>query len=429
MKTKNNLLPFIWIIALVFLISGCSNNESKSEAKKLLEKQSEVTKAEKTNANAFGENVVKNDTQQSIKTEQQEKKKIVEKTKADEVIEQQNNQDIAKQVSELKKQLETFSRELSDLQIQNSELSKKKEKINIKDEQLNEQKSIVKDRLITGITYIDSSLNELDRQTVLKQKEFDLNEQKILLANKKTDILEDEKSILYRKKNEILKNNANDSELDEYDRKIEEVNKQLIEEQNNIKEAEKDKDYLKSWLKNAGDVSHELKILMEKEYEKNKSIEKFIKDEMAKLNIEKESLHDKVNEIESSKIRLKEEQSKISDKSDNLKVENKTAKPNELLSETSVQEKNQSVTDKQESILNKELTGNEELSIDSSSAYTIKEDALKDDKSLKNIQQGNEEFKSKKLSPFGRAIIIIAFLGTILILIMYLVGKRKRDKK
>lgn len=434
---NNNFVAFILLMVLTFILSACSNNDSKSEVQKLLEKQTEVTNEKKISPETFNNNVL-NDSLERGQIKLLEKKKIaekdlhpfqVEKYKMNDAIEKQKHDNLKKHISEMENSLESINNDLNDVKNKDGELTKKKEKILVKEEQLTEQELIAKDILVTGISFIDSSLIELERQNIMKQKELDLIEQKIILSHKKIDLLEDEKSICYRKKNEIIKNNKDDDALTEYDQKLEEINLSLLEEASKLKKSEKEKEKQNSWLKDANNLSRELRIMLEKEYEKNKSIEKFIKSEMEKLYIEKETLHENVSEIESTKTQLEEKQADISDKlaiiNDKKKISESTELSDELLKKKNID----SLKDKQKAILENNAKVDKKQENDNSDIGNIKNEAKKLPKELKNEQLENENFKPMKLNPFARTFIIIALLGTIFIMVLYSVGKRKREKK
>ncbi len=461
-KKKEKLrIVLLLLLAVSVMISSCSNSRSKREAQKLLDRQQAALKeGQKFIDETFNQLQLLSDSFESEQEKLVGRKLQIEeeirKLEADqkgyaETLKEEKVEELELEKSDFQKRLQEIEDSLTLVQNKSEDVEKRRGLIDIKEQQLTEQKSVAKEKLVTGIDDIDSRLDEIESQRLVKQNILSLNEQKINLSRNKIKLLEDEKNIYLREKNDIIKNDGDDAELDKYDLKIDEINGYIEDEQNKIKNAESSNSTLKEWISDADELEEKLRTMMTSEYDRNETIEEFTKEEITRLSKEREALDKDIEKFDSVKSQLAVRKATISERLASFEGETELIKSKELseiLAERSDIESQQAeLAEMEKNIIDQRVSSD---SIDTVSEITsgfellrsiendirgkrekldkLQSEITEDEARLSEQMAEIEARRSKNVRAFAGTLVLVS-VGVILAGILYILGKRSIRKK
>jgi len=285
------------IIGVSIFITACTSPDAKREAEKIVDKQIKVLDKEQRAAEEMLEKV-----QDSIKDE--ESKLLARKEAVEKEISDFENRKRIEKISELneekaalKEELDRINDTLQYLKDELERLENEKELLQIKENQLATQKSEAKEAMITGIETIDKRLDQAEQQRIMKQQETDLSNKKIDLARQKIGVLEEEIRIYQREKNDLELKDAAESEIEDYENKIKEIQDEIFLEEKKIRDAENIIASNRAWMQDFAALKEEMSGLMEKEYDKKETIDSFNLREKNRLEKEMMSIENEQYEL------------------------------------------------------------------------------------------------------------------------------------
>ncbi len=460
MKLRMHQLIRIPILIIIMLIAGsCSSNQSEKEAQKLLEKQkSALEESEKLLDETFKEVQVFKDSLENEQLKLVNRRNQVErdleelesnKEQYAETLKEDQQEELSQQKADLQNRLKTIEDSIALVQEKRDDILKEKDTIEIKEQQLSEQKTVSREKLVTGIDDIDNRLDKIDEQRLLKLNEIELNEQKINLARKKIELLEDEKNIYQREKNKLLKNNGDEAELEKYDLKISEINGYLKDEQNKIKSAESNINTLKEWIADADAMKEKLKDMMDSEYSRDETIAEFTREEISRLKNERQMLDTELKDLTGLKGRLSEKRASLNETLLSLEEKSELVKSKELseiLAERAGLEKQEAelaVREKemvQQKAVPEEIAGITEVFSGSDILKSIEEsvelkrkqidilryEIAEDEAQLAKQKSDIETRRAKNVRNITLTIVIFVIAGIVLVGALYTIGRRRR---
>ncbi|MDT8401758.1 MAG: hypothetical protein RQ743_08690 [Bacteroidales bacterium] len=449
------------LLILIMVIGSCSSRQSEKEAQKLLDKQkSAIEKGDRLIDETFNEIQVLKDSLESEQERLEASRSAVEEDIKElesgqeefaETLKDEKEAELARQKADLQARLSEIEDSI-DLVLQKSkDIRQQQDTLEIKEQQLAEQKSESKEKLVTGIDNIDSRLDEIEEQRLVKLKEIELNEQKIKLAEKKIELLEDEKNIYLREKNEVLKKNGDEAELEKYDLKISEINGYLNEEQNKIKSAESNINTLTAWISDADALQEKLRDMMDSEYDRDKTIAEFSREEINRLEKERQALDQDLENLNILKSKLSEKKANLNNRIVALEEETELVKSKELseiLDEISGLEAQEAqLAEREKEMLEKreapeKIEGISRLDTESGVLESIEEtielrrkqidilrsEIAEDEAQLSKQAADIEARRARNVRNATKTVLIIGVIGVILIGLFYTLGRRKRKK-
>jgi predicted nucleic acid-binding Zn-ribbon protein len=349
--------------------------------------------------------------------------------------------------SALENRLSTLNDSLDAVASKIQEMDQEKQSLNVKEEQLSDQLGSAREKLVTGIEAVDERLDEIERQRLVKQQELALNQQKIALAEKKIQLLNDEKNLYLREKNDLLRKGAEDTELDNYNLKISEIEGYIQDENNKIKNAESSSNTITAWLVDVDALDSRLRNMMEEEYSENETIESFTTEELERLQNEQKSVNAEMARLDSIRKLLDDQRSSVDEQLASVDEEISLMKGKdlaEILAERSALEEQEAELSEEEAALMKEgsegtassvsgLSDNEllseleqEIRERRSSIETLKSEIAEEQEALARKKAEIEERRSKAASALGITAIALIIAGLLVIVAFYFIGRRNK---
>jgi chromosome segregation ATPase len=452
-------------VAVLLSLNSCKTDSVKEEEKQILEQQVQALEEEQQALEQIFSKIIM--AQDSLQTQQQklqlEKQKIEASIKdldsAEDQFTEMKKEDMERQLKEQRENYQARLQQVEDslgrIGSRINSLQNQLDTLDIAEKQLVTQRMVSQEKLVTGIDAIDARLDELEKENLLKQKEIDINIRKIELAESKIDLLEDEKTIYQREKNELLKENADETEIENYNRKIKEVEGYITEEQDKISVARASLRSLNDWIADFAELKEKLKENMEKEYSEQQTIAEFTRDEMNRLSSSKNNIDSELEKLTQLKNNLEQRKESINNQIDTLDreiglVKNKDLA--ELLDKRSLIEKDEAALAREESSVLKDeqeiISQSREFSeIDTSEDsrlfrqldYEIKNKRMEIERLKSSIAASNENLAEKKAlieqkrSKNAKAVttsaIVTVFVVVGILILLYLLGRRKLSNK
>jgi peptidoglycan hydrolase CwlO-like protein len=277
---------------------------------------------------------------------------------------------------------------------------------------------------------------------MVKVNEIELNEQKIILAGKKIELLEDERNIYLREKNDLLKKNADETELEKFDLKISEIDASLKEEQNKIKSAESNINSLKSWISDADALQEKLRTMMDSEYERDKTIAEFTLEEVKRLEKERQALDEEFENLNLLKNELSEKRAGLNSRIESLEEETELVRSKELseilagISELESEEAQLAQKEK-EMIAESETPGpaiardvldsmENSIEMKRKEIDKLRSEIAEDEAQLAQQMSDIEAVRSKNVRNLSRTVLIIVLIAVVVTGGLYMLGRRRR---
>jgi predicted nucleic acid-binding Zn-ribbon protein len=459
MEIKKRMLNRVGtgLIAVLLIVTGCSTEQQKEEAQKLLDKQAQVLEKEQESM----ENLLQKfrQTRDSLLEEQnqllQTKQEVesemnqVDKVRTDlaKTLKAAQVDSLADKKSVLEERLSTLNDSLDNVAAKIRQMDQEKKTLNVKEEQLSDQLGSAREKLVTGITEVDQRLDDIEKQRLVKQQELSLNEQKIILAEKKIQLLNDERNLYLREKNELLRKGADNTELENYNLRISEIEGYIQEENNKIRNAESAITTITAWLADVNALETRLRDMMEQEYSENETIERFTNEEMERLKNEQESVGTEMSRLDSIRKILDQQRERVDRELATVDEEMSVVRDKDLsgiLAERSALEEEEAQLSEEEAALMNESAGasgssvsglpdsellgdlEQEIRERRSSIETLKSEIAREQQELAQKKAEIEERRSKAAGAVGITAIVLVIAGLLIIAVFYFIGRRNK---
>ncbi|MDF1571082.1 MAG: hypothetical protein P1P82_05635 [Bacteroidales bacterium] len=457
MKTTISLRIGILLTAGLLIIAGCSTEQPKEEVQKLLDKQAQVLEKEQESM----ENLLQKfkNTRDSLleaqnqllqtKKEVESEMKEVDRIQTDvaTTLKEAQVDSLADKKTVLENRLSTLNDSLDAVASKIEKMDQENKTLNVKEEQLSDQLGSAREKLVTGISQVDQRLDDIEKQRLVKQQELSLNEQKIVLAEKKIQLLNDERNLYLREKNELLRKGADNTELENYNLKISEIEGYIQEENNKIRNAESVITTITAWLADVNALETRLRTMIKEKYSENETIESFTNEEMERLEKEQESVRTELARLDSIRKVLDQQRENVDRELSSVDKEMSLVKGkglSEILAERSALEEEEAQLSEEEAELMSEGTGSSSSSVSGlpdnellsdleqqirerrNSIETLKSEIAKEQQQLAQKKAEIEERRSKAAGAVGITVIALIGIGLLIIAIFYFIGRKRK---
>ncbi len=347
---KFNCLLILLTVAMYF--SGCSSENTKQEAEKILDKQAQYQEQAKEGIETVVSAMEKTEeslinTGEELEGKNKELENKITELKGEKVKIDKEIQDVdrkenvlkekAKALSERQKELKRDSlrkikndlnaeienaKELSELnQAKIAELTRKKDSLANQQKYFAEKEEEIQDSLSTGIGFIDQRLNNLDHNLLLEKRKINLNEKKISLANEKILTFKKEINLLEEEKSDLIRDNASNEEIEQFNNQIGNVSRFIAREKKKITMANDAISKSQEWIASTDDLKRNLGSSIRDEYDKGKTLAEFIENEKKRLSNKESEMIGLSERIKSNNADLQEEIEELNNKVS--KIDNK----------------------------------------------------------------------------------------------------------
>jgi hypothetical protein len=478
---KKNKLLFI-LTVLVCFMWNCATDDQQDAAKILQEKQTQDIEKEKKELNALIEKMdrledslkttysktIEEKKQLELRLKQIDEKEQQVFLKQKEFTEQQRqdslqklqfqkysllekNKSLEAEKEELKSDYTIVADSLEQIKRRMADLEKQKDTILQQEKFTSSTKYKSKIRLTEDVTEIDLMLDSLDTKKLEEREKINLNEKKSSIVDKKIIALEQEKDLYELQKNDLMRQNATEEKIKEVDQQIAEIANQLQNEKTKRNQFRTNIDASKGLIQKLDTRISELRESVEKEYNEQELLGEFFDEEMnrlkeAKLKIETDNqklLVQKEN-LEKEKINLEVRIAKLDTAMGILKSEDLKKIDSMMLAlekgkaKTSSEEIVKSEDKQHEQFVEPDtvLTEAEKLAvlskkIENEKTRIDKEQAekAKEREELLNKKAEAAEKKATRTKTLSLTIGSILLMAALVVIVLFFLGKKTRNKK
>ncbi len=243
---------------------------------------------------------------------------------------EERQEELSLERANLQSSLTSINDSLKSLSSAIAGLNSQLDTLNVAEKQLSETRERVDTRLVTGISEIDIRLNQLEVEAMTKNRQMDFEEQKLTLASNKIEILEEEKIIYQREKNSLMDKGGEEEKIEDFEKKIQEVNQAIQEERSKVDQAQENLVELTSWMSDYRTMQNRLKEAIAQEYSRTEILTDFTQSEIDRLNNQKSEMKDELQNLQSIQQELKIQKSEIDSSLTHLDEEIGVVKSQEL---------------------------------------------------------------------------------------------------
>lgn len=247
-----------------------------------------------------------------------------------EIQREEREKELSLERADLQESLAEIDDSFKNLSSSIASLNAQLDTLNVAEKQLSDTRERVDSRLITGISEIDSRMDELEKEALTRNRQMDIEERKLTLASNKIEILEEEKIIYQREMNSLLDKGAEDEKIAEFEKNIREVNNSIQDEQSKVEEAQDNLVELTSWMSDYHSMQNRLREAIEQEYSRTEILAEFARSEIDRLSNQKSEMKEELSNLQSIQQDLKVKKSEIDSSLTNLNEEMDVVKSQEL---------------------------------------------------------------------------------------------------